>query len=758
MTAAVRTDTNQLRSARERIGLILSRLEQLPTLPAVAAKLLAVVTSDTSSARDVVEIVESDPALTSAILRMASRANLGVEARGLTVKRAVTLLGFKAVRNAVLSIQVYEALSPPAEGTSHEEARRELWKHSLAVACAADVLTEGLGGSARAGEAFVCGLLHDIGKIALDACLPKSYARVISRVERERVCICDAERELFGMDHTVAGKHLAKRWELPAAVVECVWLHHQEHDALPAAVADAELLGIVHLADNIVRGQRVGFSGYQHVDDVEALATRIGIGSAALAETIKRLPERMAAYSALVGLDDSTSRTLYLESLTKANRELGRLNAELAEINRGLQLRAACFRALQELTRHLSKSATPTDVCAAAARCALRAFESEGALAVVGDSSCRCMHVGYADAEGNDTTTAVLELNHERNRELLVPAIALRLERKVVPSPEGGDILWHRCTSSAPQGPLWTLPFIETNSLIGAVFFVAAPEKAAKWQAAETETHALSSAIELAMLSAKATVEAESLNDELLDTNRRLRTAQEELVKARSMSMIAQMAAGAAHELNNPLSVISGRAQMAAADCQDESVIRTLSIIKDRAHEASEIVTELMHFAKPDPPQGAAVKLAEVFETLCQHWRSEFSLRPAQLTSTMADAGAAAFVDRGHLREILDALVKNAVEAGEPETLRVELNSPSLTSDERVRIVVADNGPGMDAETLAHAADPFFSRRPAGRGRGLGLPRAYRLVEVNGGRLWLESTAKVGTTVTIELPARAPAA
>ena len=87
----------------------------------------------------------------------------------------------------------------------------------------------------------------------------------------------------------------------------------------------------------------------------------------------------------------------------------------------------------------------------------------------------------------------------------------------------------------------------------------------------------------------------------------------------------------------------------------------------------------------------------------------------------------------------------------------LQINSPSRASDETVRIVVVDNGVGMEPEVLEHALDPFFSHRPAGRGRGLGLSQAYRLAEINGGRLALKSTPHVGTTVTLALPARAPA-
>ena len=127
------------------------------------------------------------------------------------------------------------------------------------------------------------------------------------------------------------------------------------------------------------------------------------------------------------------------------------------------------------------------------------------------------------------------------------------------------------------------------------------------------------------------------------------------------------------------------------------------------------------------------------------------------MTASLADPELTVHADPSQLRQALDAVLANAVEATDGETARVQVNSPSRASDETVRIVVEDNGTGMTREVLQHAFDPFFSSRPAGRGRGLGLSRAYRLIEINGGRMWIDSTPQVGTTVTLELPARAPA-
>ncbi len=120
MTTAISSvDTRRGRgvSARDRVQLILSQLDQLPSPPAVAMHLLNVTTSDDSSVRDVVRIMKSDASLTAAVLRTTRRADLGIRENVVTVDRAVALLGFTALRNIVLSVQFLSTLEPDESET-----------------------------------------------------------------------------------------------------------------------------------------------------------------------------------------------------------------------------------------------------------------------------------------------------------------------------------------------------------------------------------------------------------------------------------------------------------------------------------------------------------------------------------------------------------------------------------------------------------------------------------------------------------------
>jgi signal transduction histidine kinase len=296
------------------------------------------------------------------------------------------------------------------------------------------------------------------------------------------------------------------------------------------------------------------------------------------------------------------------------------------------------------------------------------------------------------------------------------------------------------------------LSFTHANTCVGGVLFSTGQEQVDRHNVAEAELEALRYAFGLAAASAMARADAQRLNEELAEVNRRLHDAQTELLRTRSLTMIAEMAAGAAHELNNPLAVISGRAQLLARQCPDNMQRRAREIIQEHCTRATEIVSELMEFAKPDPPRPANVPLAPWADELRRRWLERSSLRPDCFTVEISDPGVGVRVDPGQLDQVFEAIISNALDAIAGRDPRVVINSASTTSDDTVVVAVEDTGAGMEPDVLEHALDPFFSHRPAGRGRGLGLSRAARLVETNGGRLWLDSTPGQGTTVFVELP------
>ncbi len=220
------------------------------------------------------------------------------------------------------------------------------------------------------------------------------------------------------------------------------------------------------------------------------------------------------------------------------------------------------------------------------------------------------------------------------------------------------------------------------------------------------------------------------------------------------LQTIAQLAAGAAHELNNPLTVISGRAQLMAERAESETDRKTWQTMVDQAQRISDIVTNLMRFAAPPEPDFQQISASALLADAI----SEFSsLNPPNEKAAKFDKCIEGClpdlrVDPAQVRTVLLELFSNAANAVRSVPyIRIEAKAASGRS--RVLLTVRDEGPGMDAETLDKVFTPFFSRQRAGRRQGLGLSLAWRYVVNNRGRIWIESQPGQGTTVNVLLPA-----
>lgn len=225
------------------------------------------------------------------------------------------------------------------------------------------------------------------------------------------------------------------------------------------------------------------------------------------------------------------------------------------------------------------------------------------------------------------------------------------------------------------------------------------------------------------------------------------------VVEAR-LDAMKQLAYGAGHEINNPLANIATRAQALLPGESDPGRRRRLAGIIDQAFRARDMIGGLMLFARPPRPAPSRVDVLEVVEAARASVGSLAAQRGIALLVVPPACPIVGNWDRSQIEESVRSVLTNAVEAGRAGgTVRIEIDGTSMPDGAPGCVVrIADDGPGMDRQTLATAFDPFFSGREAGRGLGLGLPKVWRLIEINGGRTSIESRYTVGTTVSLVLP------
>lgn len=221
------------------------KLADLPPLPVVVTRIMQTINNPNASAEDLNRLISLDQGLSSKILRIVNSAYYGFPKRIGTITHAVIILGFNTVRNLVLGVSAFGLLSQ--KGTSAGLNRMKFWEHSVAAAVAASILAKKkqIQNRAIVEEAFVGGLLHDIGELFLDCYFPVQYAITLACAAREEVPMIEAERTVLGMDHVMIGRQIAERWNFPPLLTTAVGAH----DA-PAHGADFfEAAALVHAAD-----------------------------------------------------------------------------------------------------------------------------------------------------------------------------------------------------------------------------------------------------------------------------------------------------------------------------------------------------------------------------------------------------------------------------------------------------------------------------------------------------------------------------
>lgn len=216
-------------------------LEKLATFEPVAFHFMSYVQDDKISLSELSRWIAIDPILTSRVLKLANSSAYGFRGQISTVNLATVIIGLKALRELVWSISVMDQFTDQQKLIDQRELV-SLWLHSNYTGIAARYLAE-LAGYPAAGEAFVAGLLHDIGYQVFAQQFPEIFCRIVEYSRIKKLTYHQAERELEEFSHSEVGAWLGEAWGFPATIVQAMRFHHraEENDHL--------LITIVHLAD-----------------------------------------------------------------------------------------------------------------------------------------------------------------------------------------------------------------------------------------------------------------------------------------------------------------------------------------------------------------------------------------------------------------------------------------------------------------------------------------------------------------------------
>jgi putative nucleotidyltransferase with HDIG domain len=742
------------------IELAICQLQSLSAMPETVGKFLSGLNQYQLSPSALTELIETDPAIAIQIMRhFRQRPNAEAPC---SIRLAVEGLPLRQIRDAVLAVGIYSA---KPEEQNRFAFRKELIRHSIAVGCCARQIAETAVSDVDPDLAYLAGLLHDIGKLAIDQILPKSFVRILEIAKKQQDSTCDIERQNLGIDHTIIGKRLSERWQLPAEISVAIWLHHSDlvRQRQAENLPDVKIAGVIQLADVLARQAGLGQSGSFDVPLMpQKLLESLSISDTHI-EQIRSAEGGFAAeFERKAGLIDSKTGDTYgdfCDTVRQTAAQLADENQHLSKEKWKLQTDAESLKFIKEFLAGINPE---TEVIEIARKFAVefQRFYQAGAV---------CLYL--LPTAGQKSLPAVVVQNQAQNRLLLlqVPAGNSAVPGSIAENfavAQAADLDWLFEQIDVAFEPARTkiVPFLSDGKIAAVLVFemrqLVSDEQlreilepigtaaAAVFAAASAGQKQRYYAEQFAQVRTTETPQTETSPP----TVKMPTEPQKETILP--FEALTEMAAGAAHELNNPLVVISGRAELLAGAEQDEQKKKILVQISENARKISQIIDELMSFASPAGGQSRQVNLRQVIDKALQLAMQKAKMQSISAKIEIAEDAAEIFADPDQITTAIANIICNATESYLTKTGPVKIAAQSTSSGKFVKLAISDMGCGMDEQTVRRAALPFFSAKPAGRKRGMGLAIAKRLIELNGGTIEIASKPGEGTTINILLPVR----
>lgn len=273
----------------------MARVTEISSLPEVTTRIVEVVENPKSTAQDMHDIVKNDPALAAKILKVVNSAFYGLPSQIATLDRAIVMLGLSAVKNIALAASLSRLFRPGV--ISERFAARDLWNHCISVGVCTRLIAQASFGQVE--EAFVAGLVHDMGLLVEYQVFPAKLKVTVERCDGHAQDFCAVEREVIGADHQAFGAAMAAKWKFPPALRAAISHHHHAENLKPEF---KRIVTAVQIADTVCCQNELGFYLTAQTQDVtdEMLAV-VGVREQRVAELMEALPERIQETEQIFG-------------------------------------------------------------------------------------------------------------------------------------------------------------------------------------------------------------------------------------------------------------------------------------------------------------------------------------------------------------------------------------------------------------------------------------------------------------------------
>jgi HD-like signal output (HDOD) protein/signal transduction histidine kinase len=696
----------------------------LPSMPQVLLRFLRMAEDDRASVEDLARVVGQDPALSAHVLIAANSAVLrhGGEAR--TLEQCLIALGTRLVRTMAACLAIQSVFARTIGDQSHDLAG--FWSHSLQVAELSRDIAIKLDRPDHE-EAYLAGLLHDIGQLVLLGGMGARYGALLAW-SRDEDFLLGLERPEFGTDHAAVGAWLIDQWRLSSFMADAVLFHHRQAGEISAADPLSQIVWAAHTASDWAAA---GAGGQQF--ESSAIETMLGLPAGSMFDIHRQSSMRVAQLATALDVNaapDATTLPRSSQAPFESSRPAGRRDAHD-------QIEAAVrdMALMEPLQRNLFAIDSEAEVLQAVRESAriLFGFNRMAFLLVQEGKPV----LSGASVSGQSSLLQRLEVPLKAEHSIAAAA-ALTEEPKATfgterPVVSLADVQIARALGS--EGVLY-VPMKSRDRLVGVMAYGL------------TQAQYEQSLKRLGWMTSFAHLAAVSLE------GRREALARERRIEAELTGRFEQHARHIAHEAGNPLSIITNYLKIVSDRLPDDSgVRRELGILKEEIDRVGKIVRHIGDMTTKAPVVGM-VDVNAVIEGMAALYReSLFSSRGVTLDLILDEQLQAVPGSRDQIKQILLNLWKNAAEAMSAGGRMVVSTAASVrhAGREHVEIRIADSGPGLPVDVVQHMFQPLDpNRRPGHAGMGLSIVAA--LVKGLDGHITFRTRAGQGTTFVVLLP------
>jgi HD-like signal output (HDOD) protein/signal transduction histidine kinase len=685
-------------------------IARLPAMPQILIKLIEHLQADDAGMPELAALIAKDAAMTSKILTVANSSAYHRNQRTVGLEQSLVSLGTDMIKTLVISESVFQTFNSFPHSASTD--LRGFWKGSLTTAVIARDVAKQME-YPHVEEAYLAGLLHNVGRLALLATAPKEYA--FNFTARDDEDLCAVEQRTLQITHSEAGAWLIERWNLDSFLADSVLYHHEPITRLEAA---HPLIRIVRLAHLLCCHE----DEEQAIEDAARLCNLDGEKLEQIVSNAARQVEKSANYLGidLAGADDIVAPAAYAPPVVDPVQQ------RLSEEVRNIML-------VSEMGQTFARQHGEASLLEAITRSARILFDLENAVLLLENPTGHALH-GVATGEGQ-----------QRLAEFVIPlnkggAVAqAALERKIAyvsREAQAHNVTEEQLFRILGSDSMVCLPLVANQRCLG-VLIGGAP--AWQLQGLQKRERFLQS------FGTQAATSLETALSERGHAKRQIAHVAEEYREA-SRRVV--------HEVNNPLSIIKNYLSVLDSKlARREPVVGEMSILNEEIDRVGQLINGL---ADLQPTETSRVTdVAKVVDDVLRLFRAtDFVPASVQIVVRMQEEPAEVDGDADMLKQILVNLIKNAIEAL-ADGGKIEISNRGHVNRERklyLELVVSDTGPGLSADVLANLFSPVRSNKE-GAHHGLGLSIVHSLVKKMQGLITCRS-GKTGTTFEILLPAK----